>query len=307
MPNTVFLKETCEMAIKKAVIPAAGLGTRVLPASKALPKEMLPIVDKPAIQYIVEEAVNSGITDILIITNRGKSVIEDHFDHSFELESNLRAKGRNDTADELSQLAHMANIYFLRQKETKGLGHAVLQARSFIGNEPFAVLYGDDVIISEKPVTKQLCEVYDNYGKGVAGIKPCSREQIKKYCSLGLEPVVDMGKFLHVFEIFDMVEKPTEEQIMSLYAILGRCILPPEIFDILEQTAPGTNGEIQLTDAMATLSRTTGMMGIEFEGTRYDMGNKFGIMKAQVEVALKHPEISGQFKEYIKEIAKTLD
>ncbi len=294
------------MTVKKAVIPAAGLGTRVLPASKAMPKEMLTIVDKPAIQYIVEEAVNSGITDILIITNRGKGVIEDHFDHSYELEANLRAKGRDDTADDLAKLANMANIYFLRQKETKGLGHAILQARSFVGNDPFAVLYGDDVIIGETPATKQLCDVYDKYGKGVAGIKPCKRSEIHKYCSLGLEPITCMGSFDNVFEVYDMVEKPTEEQIMSLYAILGRCILTPEIFDILEQTKPGTNGEIQLTDAMAQIARTTGMMGFEFEGKRYDMGNKLGIMEAQVEVALKHAEIGNDFRAYLKKLAESL-
>ncbi len=294
------------MAVKKAVIPAAGLGTRVLPASKSMPKEMLPIVDKPAIQYIVDEAVEAGITDILIITNRGKGIIEDHFDHSFELESNLRAKGRNEEADKLASLAHKANIYFLRQKETKGLGHAILQARSFVGNDPFAVLYGDDVIIGEVPATKELCEVYDKYEKGVAGIKPCKREEIGKYCSLGLEPIVDAGSFDGVFEVYDMVEKPTEDQIMSLYAILGRCVLPAEIFDILERTKPGTNGEIQLTDAMAELARTTGMVGYEFSGKRYDMGNKLGIMQAQVEVALKHPEIGEKFKAYVKRIAETL-
>lgn len=294
------------MTVKKAVIPAAGLGTRVLPASKAMPKEMLTIVDKPAIQYIVEEAVNSGITDILIITNRGKGVIEDHFDHSFELEANLRAKGRDDTADDLAKLANMANIYFLRQKETKGLGHAILQARSFVGNDPFAVLYGDDVIIGETPATKQLCDIYDKYGKGVAGIKPCKRSEIHKYCSLGLEPITSMGSFDNVFEVYDMVEKPTEEQIMSLYAILGRCVLTPEIFDILEKTKPGTNGEIQLTDAMAQIARTTGMMGFEFEGKRYDMGNKLGIMEAQVEVALKHSEIGNDFRAYLKKLAESL-
>ena len=294
------------MAVKKAVIPAAGLGTRVLPASKAMPKEMLPLVDKPAIQYIVEEAVAAGITDILIITNRGKEIIEDHFDHSIELEANLRAKGKDDIADQLGGLAHLANIYYLRQKETKGLGHAILQARSFVGDEPFAVLYGDDVIIGEKPATKELCEVYEKYQKGVAGIKPCKREEIGKYCSLGLEPIVDAGNFDGVFEVYDMVEKPTEDQIMSLYAILGRCVLPPEIFDILERAKPGVGGEIQLTDAMAELARTTGMVGFEFSGKRYDMGNKLGLMKAQVEVALKHPEIGEDFKEYLKKIAEHL-
>ncbi len=292
------------MSVKKAVIPAAGLGTRVLPASKAMPKEMLPLVDKPAIQYIVEEAVDAGITDILIITNRGKGIIEDHFDHSIELEGNLRAKGKDDIADQLSDLAHLANIYFLRQKETKGLGHAILQARSFVGNEPFAVLYGDDVIIGENPATKELCEVYDKYEKGVAGIKPCKREEIGKYCSLGLEPIIDAGNFDGVFEVYDMVEKPSEDQIMSLYAILGRCVLPPEIFDILENTKAGAGGEIQLTDAMAELAHTTGMVGFEFSGKRYDMGNKLGLMKAQVEVALKHAEIGEDFKAYLKKIAE---
>lgn len=294
------------MSVKKAVIPAAGLGTRVLPVSKAMPKEMLPIVDKPAIQYIVEEAVASGITDILIITNRGKDIIEDHFDHSVELDLTLRKKGRDEIADSLAEIATMANIHFLRQKETKGLGHAVLQARGFVGNEPFAVLYGDDVILGDVPATKELCEVYDRYGKGVAGIKNVPREEIGKYCSLGLEPLIENDKFNGVFAIEDMVEKPTEDTLLSLYAILGRCVLTPEIFDILEKTPLGVGGELQLTDAMATLAKTSGMMGIEFSGTRYDMGNKLSIMQAQVETALTHPEISADFKEYIKKLAETL-
>ena len=294
------------MSVKKAIIPAAGLGTRVLPVSKAMPKEMLPIVDKPAIQYIVEEAVASGITDILIITNRGKEVIEDHFDHSIELDLALRKKGRNDIADSLAEIATMANIHFLRQKETKGLGHAVLQARSFVGNEPFAVLYGDDVILGDIPATKELCGVYDQFGKAVAGIQPIPRSEIGKYCSLGVEPITEMGKFDGIFEVYDMVEKPTEENLLSLYAILGRCILTPEIFDILEKTPLGAGGELQLTDAMATLAKTKGMLGFRFSGTRYDMGNKLSIMKAQVETALTHTEIGEDFKNYLKKIAETL-
>ncbi len=287
--------------VRKAVIPAAGLGTRVLPASKACPKEMLTIVDKPAIQYIVEEAVRAGITDILIITNRGKGVMEDHFDHSFELEANLAAKGRQETLDELNAIAGMANIFFIRQKETKGLGHAVLCARSFVGDEPFAVLYGDDVIIGEDPAIAQLCRAYEQYGKGVVGVNEVTPEAITKYSSLQVEPLAERQ-----FKVTDMIEKPSPDKIMSLYSILGRCVLPPQIFDILEKTEPGAGGELQLTDAMKTLARTETMTAVEFTGTRYDMGNKLGIMQANCEVALKHPEIAEGFKEYIKELAKTL-
>ena len=233
--------------VKKAVIPA-GLGTRVLPASKACPKEMLNIVDKPAIQYIVEEAVRAGITDILIITNRGKGIIEDHFDHAVELEAALKAKGgREEMLKELGDIASMANIFFLRQKVTKGLGHAVLQARSFIGNDPFAVLYGDDVIIGEDPAIAQLCRAYDKYGKGVVGVNKVSPEAIGKYSSLKVDPIED-----RIFKVTDMVEKPTPDKVLSLYSILGRCVLEPEIFDVLERTPLGAGGELQLTDAMKT-------------------------------------------------------
>ena len=289
------------MKITKAVIPAAGLGTRVLPASKSMPKEMLPIVDKPAIQYIVEEAVASGITDILIITNRGKGIIEDHFDHSYELEDLLRKKGRNEDADKVASLAALANVHFVRQHQPKGLGHAVLAARAFVGNEPFAVLYGDDVIISDVPAIGQLCETYEKYGKGTVGVKEVPNEDIVKYCSLKVEPVEE-----RVMTVSDMIEKPSLDKIMSNWSILGRCVLPPEIFDILENTPAGAGGEIQLTDAMATLARKDGMMAVDYIGTRYDMGNKLGIMKAQIEVALKHPEIGEAFRAYLKEFAKTL-
>lgn len=289
------------MKVTKAVIPAAGLGTRVLPASKSMPKEMLPIVDKPAIQYIVEEAVASGITDIIIITNRGKGLIEDHFDHSYELEDLLRKKGRDAEADKVASLASLANVHFIRQHQPKGLGHAVLAARPFVGNEPFAVLYGDDVIISDLPVTGQLCAAYEKYGKGAVGVKEVPNEDIVKYCSLQVAPVSD-----RIMAVSDMIEKPSVDKIMSNWSILGRCVLPPEIFDILDNTPPGTGGEIQLTDAMATLARKEGMVAVDYIGTRYDMGNKLGIMKAQIEVALKHPEIGEGFREYLKEIAKTL-
>lgn len=287
--------------IRKAVIPAAGLGTRVLPASKSCPKEMLPIVDKPAIQYIVEEAVRAGITDILIITNRGKSIIEDHFDHSFELETNLKAKGRQETLDQLNEIAGLANIFYIRQKETKGSGHAVLCARSFVGDEPFAVLYGDDVIIGEDPAIAQLCRAYEQYGKGVVGVNKVTPEAITKYSSLQVEPLADRQ-----FRVTDMIEKPSPDKIMSLYSILGRCVLPPSIFDLLEHTELGAGGELQLTDAMKTLARTETMTAVEFTGTRYDMGNKLGILQANCEVALQHPEIADGFRAYIKELASKL-
>ncbi len=286
--------------VKKAVIPAAGLGTRVLPASKACPKEMLNIVDKPAIQYIVEEAVRAGITDILIITNRGKGIIEDHFDHAVELEAALKAKGgREEMLKELGDIASMANIFFLRQKVTKGLGHAVLQARSFIGNDPFAVLYGDDVIIGEDPAIAQLCRAYDKYGKGVVGVNKVSPEAIGKYSSLKVDPIED-----RIFKVTDMVEKPTPDKVLSLYSILGRCVLEPEIFDVLERTPLGAGGELQLTDAMKTTAREKSMIAVEFTGKRYDMGNKLGIMQAGCEVALNHPEIGEDFKAYLKELVK---
>ncbi|CAB1250035.1 putative UTP-glucose-1-phosphate uridylyltransferase [Ruminococcaceae bacterium BL-6] len=291
------------MKITKAVIPAAGLGTRVLPATKALPKEMLPIVDKPAIQYIVEEAVHSGITDILIITNRGKDLIEDHFDRAPELEAKLADGGdaKRKSLDEVIRISRLANLYFMRQKETRGLGHAVGCARSFVGNEPFAVLYGDDVIIGDDPACGQLIRAYEEFGTGVLGVKKVSEDAISRYSSLKVEPVRG-----NLFKCTDMVEKPSPDKVFSLYSILGRCVLTPDIFDILDKTPPGAGGEIQLTDAMRVLARTRGMMAVDFTGTRYDMGNKLGILQASVEVALRHPEIGPGFREYLKGIAKTL-
>lgn len=289
------------MKIKKAIIPAAGLGTRVLPASKAVPKEMLTIVDKPAIQYIVEEAVKAGITDILIITNRGKSVIEDHFDHSVELEATLKSRGKTDILNEMNRVANLANIYYIRQKETKGLGDAVLRAKEFVGNEPFAVLYGDDVIVGEVPAIKELCDAYDKYGKSVVGIKEVSDELIVKYSSMKIEPLSS-----NTYSITDMIEKPSLEAKFSNYSILGRCVLSSKIFEILEHTPLGVGGELQLTDAMKEIAVTEGMVGVDFSGTRYDMGNKFGILKANIEVGLTHPETKDELRDYIKELAKTL-
>ncbi|MDP4121169.1 MAG: UTP--glucose-1-phosphate uridylyltransferase GalU [Bacillota bacterium] len=289
------------MNITKAVIPAAGLGTRVLPATKALPKEMLPIVDKPAIQYIVEEAVAAGITDILIITNRGKDLIEDHFDLSPELELNLIKGEKIQIHEECVAISNLANIYFIRQKETKGLGHAINRARSFIGNEPFAVLYGDDVIVGETPACKELIDAYGMFGKGVLGIKKVDQNDISKYSSLKVENIEN-----NIYKCTDMIEKPQPGEEMSLYSILGRCILPPEIFDILDHTAPGVGGEIQLTDAMKELATTCGMTAVEYTGKRYDMGNKLGIMKAAVEVGIMHKEIGDDFKNYLKEFVNAL-
>ncbi len=289
------------MKIKKAVIPAAGLGTRILPATKAMPKEMFPIVDKPAIQYIVEEAVESGITDILIITNRGKESLENHFDRSPELEEALEKSGKKDFLEDIKPISEMANIYFVRQKEMKGLGHAISCAKSFVGNEPFAVLSGDDVIKSKNPVCRQLIEAYEEYGLGVVGAQEMPREEMHKYGSLKVKNLKD-----NIFMCTDMVEKPTPDKVLSLYSILGRYILTPEIFDILKNTGPGAGGEIQLTDAMKVLARNKGIIMVDFEGKRYDMGNKFGAMQASVEMALEHPQISEQFKIYLKNLISKL-
>ncbi len=291
------------MKIRKAVIPAAGLGTRVLPATKSMPKEMFPIVDKPTIQYIVEEAVNAGITDILIITNRGKGLMEDHFDHSPELEAALEKSGKNEMLKEINAIADLANITFIRQKEMKGLGHAVLKAKSFVGNEPFAVLFGDGVIYNEgTPAIKQLIDAYGEYGEGVLGVKKVPEEDIHKYGSLKVENIRD-----NIFKCTDMVEKPkTKEAVLSLYSITDRVVLPPSIFDILERTKPGVGCEIQLTDAMKEIANTVGMTAVEMEGKRFDMGNKFGVLQANIEVGLVHPETKEQLKDYIKQLAKSL-
>ena len=291
------------MKVRKAIIPAAGMGTRVLPASKAVPKEMLNIVDKPAIQYIVEEAFASGIEEVLVITNRNKGAIEDHFDHAFELEAKLAGnESKKAIYEDVLACANFGNIYFLRQKTTGGLGHAVLCAKNFVGNEPFAVLYGDDVILSDVPVTKQLCDAYEKYGKGVVGVKEVPGMAITKYCSLKTEHIED-----NCYKCTDMIEKPKPEEIMGNYSILGRVVLPPEIFDILEETPLGAGNELQLTDAMKTLAQTSGVVAVDYVGTRYDMGHKLGILEANIEVGLKHPETKDEIKKFIKKLAEDLD
>lgn len=290
------------MKVTKAVIPAAGLGTRVLPATKAMPKEMLTIVDKPAIQYIVEEAVASGITDICIVLSRGKGVVEDHFDASPELEQKLEASGKTEVLETVRAISKQANITYVRQPAPLGLGHAVNCAKSFVGKDPFAVLYGDDVIMGDYPCCKQLVDQYEKYGLGCVCMKEVPFEQVTRYSSLKVENLEN-----NVYKVTDMVEKPaTPELAFSNFSILGRCVLPGEIFDILADLPRGAGGEYQLTDAMKILATTQGMIGVDFVGTRYDMGNKLGIMQASVETALKHPEIGEGFRAYLKELAKTL-
>ncbi len=287
--------------VRKAIIPAAGLGTRVLPATKAMPKEMLPIVDKPAIQYIVEEAVNAGIEEILIILGRNKGIIEDHFDRSPELEAALSKPGKEKMLEECLGIAGLANIYFVRQKETLGLGHAVMMAKAFTADEPFVVMYGDDVIMGDDPAAAQLIRAYETYGKCAVGIKEVPAADISKYSSLKVDSLKD-----NYYNVTDMIEKPAPGQELSLFSILGRALLTSEIYDILANTKPGAGGEIQLTDAMLEIARKDGMVGVDYTGTRYDMGNKLGIMQAQVETALKHKEIGEGFRAYLKELAKTL-
>ena len=291
------------MKVTKAVIPAAGLGTRVLPATKSIPKEMLPIVDRPAIHDIVEEAVRAGITDILIITSRGKSSVEDYFDRAPELEERLSRSGKEELLRQIMEVTRMADIQYVRQQEAKGLGHAVLCAKSFVGKEPFAVLYGDDVIVSppDQPAIGQLCRAYDNYGLGVVGMKEVAPQQIGKYSSLAVEPLEE-----RVYKVTDMVEKPSPDKVLSLFSILGRCVLPAEVFSILAETPPGAGGELQLTDAMKVLARSQGMTGVDYVGTRYDMGSKLGVLQAIVEVGVDHPEIGEGFRAYLREFCKKL-
>jgi len=285
--------------VRKAVIPAAGLGTRVLPASKAMPKEMLPIVDKPAIQYIVEEAVAAGIREILIILSRGKTIVEDHFDRSPELEQRLLESGKQAIHRQMLDVAGLADIQYVRQQEMLGLGHAVAQARNFVGGEPFAVLYGDDVVIGGRSAIGELCAAWEKHGLGVAGIKPVPREQLPIYSSLKTDLMED-----GCYRITDMIEKPAPGKEFSNYAILGRCVLPARIFDILADLPKGVGGEYQLTDAMRVLAVTEGMVGVEYAGTRYDMGSKMGYMKAVVEQALNHSEIGPEFRCYLRDMAK---
>ena len=282
--------------VRKAVIPAAGLGTRFLPATKATPKEMLPIVDKPTIQYIIEEAAASGITEFLIITGRTKRSIEDHFDRSMELEYELASKGKDDLLAMVREIANI-NIYYVRQKEPKGLGHAVLCAKQFIGDEPFAVLLGDDVVYNEgTPALQQLMEVYDKTGKSILGCQEVAPEKVSSYGIVQPSPTADP----RLFKALDMIEKPALEEAPSRLAVLGRYIINPEIFGILEQTKPGRGGEIQLTDALQVLAQQQGMYAYNFQGRRYDVGDKEGFLEATVEFALRREDLRDKFADYLQ-------
>lgn len=283
--------------VRKAVIPAAGLGTRFLPATKATPKEMLPIVDKPTIQYIIEEALASGIEDILIITGRSKRAIEDHFDRSIELELNLEASGKTKELELVRKISDI-RIHYIRQKEPRGLGHAILCAKHFVGDEPFAVLLGDDVVDSQVPALKQLIDVYDKTGASVLGVQEVPQEKVSAYGIVAGEPTGEA----RTVKVNDMVEKPAVEETPSRLAVLGRYVITPEIFPILEKTEPGRGNEIQLTDALKVLAKEQAMYAYDFEGRRYDVGDKQGFLEATVEMALKHPELRDKFLDYLQGI-----
>lgn len=285
------------MKVKKAIIPAAGLGTRFLPATKAMPKEMLPIVDKPTIQYIVEEAIASGIEDIIIVTGKGKRAIEDHFDHSFELEQNLFEKGKFELLSEVQKSSKMVDIHYIRQKEPKGLGHAIWCARKFIGNEPFAVLLGDDIVDSETPCLKQMMVQFDRYHASILGVQQVKDSDIQKY------GIVDGGMIENrIYDVRGLIEKPSMEEAPSNLAILGRYILTPRIFDILENQKPGTGDEIQLTDAIAQLNKIEAVVAYDFEGIRYDVGDKMGFIQSTIEFALKRNTLRSELLEYLSSV-----
>lgn len=289
------------MQVRKAVIPAAGLGTRFLPATKAQPKEMLPIVDKPTIQFIVEEAVQSGITDILIISSRGKKAIEDHFDCSYELESELEKKGKTDLLSLTQAISNMVNIQYVRQKEQRGLGHAIYCAKTFVGDEPFAVLLGDDVVDSRVPVVKQLMDVYEAYGNSVVGVQQVGMENVHKYGIISAHPIKS-----NLYKANDLIEKPNKESAPSDMAILGRYILTPNIFKHLEGLSGGKDAEIQLTDALKSLANEEDILACVFEGRRFDVGDKMGFLEATVEFALKREDLKKPFSQYLSGIVHRL-
>lgn len=285
------------MKIKKAVIPAAGLGTRFLPATKAQPKEMLPIVDKPTIQFIIEEAIASGIEDILIITGRGKRAIEDHFDRSLELEEELKKKGQENLLSQVRQIADLCNIHYIRQKEAKGLGHAIYCAKAFIGDEPFAVLLGDDIVDAKVPCLKQMINTYDDYHTSILGVQRVAKEDVSKYGIVEGKQIDD-----RIYKVKTLVEKPDIDQTPSDVAILGRYIITPAIFKYLENAKPGKNGEIQLTDSLCELAKKEPMYAYDFIGRRYDVGNKLGFLQATVEFALKREDLKADFEAYLRSI-----
>lgn len=287
------------MKIRKAIIPAAGLGTRFLPATKAQPKEMLPIVDKPTLQYIIEEAIESGIEEILIITGRNKSSIENHFDKSIELELELERSGKTELLEMVRNISDMVNIHYIRQKEPKGLGHAIYCAKSFIGDEPFAVLLGDDIVYNKKPCLKQLMEAYERYETTMLGVQEVATEDVSKY---GIVDGVNVDR--HVYKVNGLVEKPSIETAPSNIAILGRYIINPAIFEILRHTKPGKGGEIQLTDGLKELSNRESMYAYIFEGRRYDVGDKQGFLEATVEYALRREDLKGDFLKYLEKIVR---
>ena len=287
------------MTVHKAIIPAAGLGTRFLPATKAQPKEMLPIVDKPTLQFIIEEAVESGIEEILIITGRNKKSIEDHFDKSVELELELEKKGKTKLLEEVRKISDMVNIHYIRQKEPLGLGHAIYCAKSFISNEPFAVLLGDDIVYSNKPCLKQMLEVYDEYKTTILGVQKVPEAEVSKYGIVKGKQIED-----RIYKVKDLIEKPAVEDAPSNIAILGRYIINPVIFEILEHTKPGKGGEIQLTDALKELAHREAMYAYNFEGKRYDVGDKQGFLEATVEYALRREDLREGFLDYLR---KTLE
>jgi UTP--glucose-1-phosphate uridylyltransferase len=287
------------MKIRKAVFPAAGLGTRFLPATKAQPKEMLPLVDKPIIQYVIEEAVAAGLTKIIIVTGRGKNAIEDHFDTSYELEKMLEARGKTDLLEQVRAVSNMINVSYVRQGETLGLGHAVLMARDLVGDEPFAVMLGDDIIDSQVPCMKQMVDVFDRHQGPVIAVHRVPRDEISAYGVIdgAAEPGND-----RVYRIRDLVEKPRAEDAPSDLAIIGRYILTPDVFDCLESTSRDEGGEIQLTNGLRALREKRQLYGYRFEGSRHDAGNKLGFLKATVEFALKRPDLGGPFREYLRSL-----
>lgn len=287
------------MKIRKAVIPAAGLGIRFLPATKAQPKEMLPIVDKPTIQYIVEEAVSAGIEDIIIISGRGKRTIEDHFDKSYELEDVLAVRGNEAALESVRRVSDMANICYIRQKEPKGLGHAILCAKAFVGDQPFAVMLGDDIVDSRIPCIGQLIAVYEQRNATVLGVQKVPKERVSDYGIVDGEPISET-----LYRVRDLVEKPERSAAPSDIAILGRYIITPEIFEFLATTRPGKGGEIQLTDGLKQLSYYQSMYACVFEGKRYDVGKKMGFLEATVEFALQRDELKKEFREYLDQITR---
>lgn len=290
--------------VRKAVIPAAGLGTRFLPATKALAKEMLPIVDTPTIQYIIEEAVKSGIEEILIITNSNKHSMENHFDKSYELEERLKASGKDKEVKMINDIANLANIYYIRQKEPKGLGHAILCAKSFIGDEPFAILLGDDVVVNKhsKPALQQLIDAYQQVHASVVGVQTVPLEAVHKYGIV--RPSASHPANGRLVKLTDMVEKPKQEEAPSQLAVLGRYVLTPEIFELLETQGKGAGGEIQLTDAIKRLMDRQAVYAYDFEGVRYDVGDKFGFIKATIDFALDRPDLKDQVQQYISALVQ---